>query len=96
MPARAMPFASGQSRTSRSAWNDCPADRTVLEDSLRVGGADSRHWQRPESQELILATHCLDIVLEQWIIHAYRMSFAGMRLSAAPPTTVFGAPGEAR
>jgi uncharacterized protein YndB with AHSA1/START domain len=78
-------------------WNDCHADRRVLEDAFdfRVGGAERKHWRTSEGQDLTFTAHYLDIIPEARIIYAYEMSFAGTRLSASLVTVTFAPSGGA-
>lgn len=83
----------------KSAWTDCHADWTVLEDrfDFRAGGDEAKRWRMPGGLELSFCARYFDIEPARRIVYAFDMAFGGACQSISLATVeLFAAGGETR
>ena len=61
----------------KERWSGCHPDWTVLEDvrDFQTGGMEVKRWRMPSGTEMAVSTVYLDILPDERIIYAYKMSF---------------------
>lgn len=72
-------------------WMSCHPDWDVLEDSFdfRIDGTEHTRWRMPDSTELAMLAHYLEIHPAERIVYAYTMRTNGRPISSSLVTVEF-------